>query len=908
MHGGWEESVFPRRYQLGEVLGKGGGGQVWAAYDQATGLDVAIKALHANYQPAEADALIRETIALSGLEGLGFPRLLQLGRAVDGRLFLVRELVEGQSFDQVQQSEPRRALSLLFSVACVLTVVHQAGLLHGDVKPANLIVRPLGQVALVDLGLATALREGGEESVGLTPHFAAPEVRAGGPLTVQGEVYSLGVMLSDLLDDGADAELSAGASDELQKLAARAKSEAPEARFPSADEFAQALFAALGGDVVPYERAGPPWPVKGLEGPAYQLKKAIEALAPGSTYRLRAPRGCGASTLLRRVAWDAALRGEAVSLVDEQVLALGSWKSEMGSEHAAGRLIIFDSLGSEHDELLDELAQAGARIVRTVGVDEPCDGEVPALEMAVIVELFRGALPAMPAELIGHLVARLGALPGPLRRFVALAEGFPVINASDIDRVLFGTSLEQQCAPDLVERALDRGHYGSVASVVAGLDSADPRQAWLRARFELAAGSSEDALGFCRQALSAEPRADLRERVLATEARAHLGRGDYQQALDGLANLESWQAEARAEGFAYRGLAQTLLGDCAQATSSLEQGLKAAAESGSPRLAALVGSSLATAQWRAGDTTAAIESYRGAIEAAREVGDSGMLASSQINLAGLMKERGDLALSIELLEGAVDAARRAGRRSSLQQALLNLTNTDLYLGRLERARVQIARVGDQAKLPPALGAQFHGLMGELLARQGAIEDALKEFAACRQAWEDLARRPDAAEAALEAVLVAADRPKGERSKGQFVPSEKLLSNLLAHGERLLAGEENALFLLAKARVQYLTGNEAKAEETAQKARALAVRRIGANGHGEQPPWKLRFWRRRANAPRQLELPNWQWKRWKTSARDFQKSFARCTGASHDAGRCARAAEVNRCFFLRRKRAELLMMT
>src|SRR5690606_3457221 len=197
----------------------------------------------------EAEALVRETTTLSGLEGMGFPRVLSLGRARDGRLYLVRELVEGESFERVQQEEPRRALSLLCSAANVLTVVHRAGLLHGDIKPANLIVRPEGSVALVDLGLATALREGGQSSVGLTPHFAAPEVRAGGALTVQAEVFSLGIIARDLLSEGADAELSGKASDSLHSLVVRATRTDPTLRFPSVDEFAQALRAALGGDV-----------------------------------------------------------------------------------------------------------------------------------------------------------------------------------------------------------------------------------------------------------------------------------------------------------------------------------------------------------------------------------------------------------------------------------------------------------------------------------------------------------------------------------------------------------------------------------------------------------------------------------------------------------------------------------
>jgi len=312
------------------------------------------------------------------------------------------------------------------------------------------------------------------------------------------------------------------------------------------------------------------------------------------------------------------------------------------------------------------------------------------------------------------------------------------------------------------------------------------------------------------------------ERVLATKSRALLGLGKYQEAVELLGDASSWEIQARTEALAYRGLSEALLGESQKAEATLEAGLASAEELGNFRLKALLGVSMATAQWRAENTKAAAASYEMAIEAARHVGDSGMIATSQINLAGLMKERGDLSVSIELLEGAVDAAKRAGRKSSLQQALLNLTNTDLYLGRLERARAQIARVGDPRSLPAALGAQWHGLRAELLARQDDAEGALHEYAECRQAWEGLGRRSDAAEAALEAVLFAASFSTNEEARSsRFVPSLKLLDGLLEHGRRLLGEEENALFALAEARVHYFAGREQEAEEASSHARALA---------------------------------------------------------------------------------------
>lgn len=822
-------SVFPARFELLRTLGKGGGGEVWAARDRASGAEVAIKALHEGYHSSEAEALIREATTLSGLEGLGVPKVLHLGRASDGRLFLVRELVHGESLDRVQEQDPRRALSLLFSAATALTVVHRAGLLHGDIKPANLIVRPDGEVSLVDLGLATALREGGETSVGLTPHFAAPELRAGAPLTVQAEVYSLGVMVRDLLADGADADLSETSSDALDALAARATHSDPARRFPSADEFAQALRAALGGDVPVSVEHGPPWPVRGLEATAYRLKKLIESLEPGQTLRVFAPPGSGCSTLLRRASWEAALEGRSAIYIDEAATA-GDWAvAELESAAAKGAasalelLIFVDAEASSLEESLEKCAAAGARLIRVQRSETPAsDLAIPPLEQPVIAELFRGALPGMPEALVGKVIERLGAYPGPLRDFALQAGKQPVVSASDVDRILSGSLPEEGTAEEKVEAYLDRGHYHRAAPHLPELNSEAPHGLWLKARYELAAGSAAEALQLCEQGLALQPDETVRQRLMGTASRAHLGLGEYQEALARVAGVEGWELEARAEGLAYRGLGETLLGQRQEAEASLLQAFEAAQEAGSSRLKALVGASLGTAQWRAGRTSEAVISYRTAIEAAREVGDSGMVASSQINLAGLMKERGDLAMSIELLEGAVDAATRAGRKTSLQQALLNLANTDLYLGRLERARTQIPRIGDPRELTAALRAQWHGLRAELLAREDDAEASLREFAECRQAWEELGRRADAAEAALEAVLVAAAyAPEGDRASSRFVPSLRLLEGLLGHGRRLLGEEDNALLLLAQARVDYFAGREAEAENLARQARSRA---------------------------------------------------------------------------------------
>src|SRR6187551_119756 len=193
-------------------------------------------------------ALVREAVALSGLEGLGMPRVVRFGRLPgSGRPYLVRELVEGESMEAVlaRGVDPQTALQILARAADQLTLLHRAGLLHGDVKPANLIVEASGNVSFVDLGLAAPWREGGALAEGLTPRYAAPELFEGKPITVRAEVFALGVVLSEILE-AAGLQLASDVSTRLSAVAERAMAREPAERHPSVDELASEIRRELG--------------------------------------------------------------------------------------------------------------------------------------------------------------------------------------------------------------------------------------------------------------------------------------------------------------------------------------------------------------------------------------------------------------------------------------------------------------------------------------------------------------------------------------------------------------------------------------------------------------------------------------------------------------------------------------
>ena len=139
---------FPARYEQVAVLGQGGGGQVWAVRDRLTRETVALKALAENASQKEVQALVREAVTLSGLEGFGVPKVLRFGR-LPGTLrpYLVRELVPGHSLLSMMEGpkpDPHTCLNALLHAANQLTGLHRASLTQCVVQPANIIVSPQG--------------------------------------------------------------------------------------------------------------------------------------------------------------------------------------------------------------------------------------------------------------------------------------------------------------------------------------------------------------------------------------------------------------------------------------------------------------------------------------------------------------------------------------------------------------------------------------------------------------------------------------------------------------------------------------------------------------------------------------------------------------------------------------------
>jgi serine/threonine-protein kinase len=194
------------RYEVRGLLGAGGMGAVFEGFDPVLGRAVAIKVERAAAARRERDAarLRREGTTTARLSHPNVVRVYDLGVA-DGHAFVVLELVRGSTLagwlaDAVRT--PAEIIAAYVQAGRGLAAVHDAGLVHRDFKPENVLVGDDGRVVVADFGLARAVGEAPVAEEGRvvgTPAFMAPEQRAAGPVDARADQYSFCLaLLSDL--------------------------------------------------------------------------------------------------------------------------------------------------------------------------------------------------------------------------------------------------------------------------------------------------------------------------------------------------------------------------------------------------------------------------------------------------------------------------------------------------------------------------------------------------------------------------------------------------------------------------------------------------------------------------------------------------------------------------------------
>ena len=195
------------RYRLLERIGAGGMGVVYKAVraDDEFSKLVAVKIVR-DSDPDMVGRLRQERQILAGLEHPNIARLLDGGTTADGRPFLVMEFVEGLPIDRyvTERQPPLTDLLELFRKICsAVSYAHRNLIVHRDLKPANILVTAEGQPMLLDFGIAKLLDGSAQRTrtgaAAMTPEYASPEQVLGAPITTASDIYTLGVLLYELL-------------------------------------------------------------------------------------------------------------------------------------------------------------------------------------------------------------------------------------------------------------------------------------------------------------------------------------------------------------------------------------------------------------------------------------------------------------------------------------------------------------------------------------------------------------------------------------------------------------------------------------------------------------------------------------------------------------------------------------
>lgn len=842
---------LPARYQALTRLGGGGGGEVWEVQDRYTSEHLALKVLAEDATEHEMAALVRETVALSGLEGIGLPQVMRFGRLPhSGRPYLIRELVRGSSLEQLLTGTTRtkRILHALAKAADQLTLIHRAGFFHGDVKPANIIVADTGEVTLVDLGLAAPWRDSGVTARGLTPKYAAPELLGGRPLTVRAEVYALGVALREAVERG-ETSLGIQLIRGLLTVAQRATAVEPEERYPSVDEFATALRqAAL---IEPgQERVDPTrtWPIVGNEGTANRLVQWVTTAKPGTAIQVRGPAGSGRSVLLRRLAWSLGIEGRPLVCVD---IGMSDDMAGVRAEiegFAPERLTIIaddsDDLGAEMSAVIDAARRAGA-IVVTSGErkgDAECEVfDVPPMGEHAAIELLRRAVPSLTERLAKKVAMVAGGIPGRLKHAVALIAQQAAASEEDVDRLLAGVELEEAegVPSEPLDRALhflQRGRYKDAEIALGRVQEGDELViAVAQARLQVGLGEPRlayEALDKVRE-LALQRRGS--EEAIAWQVwlgRASVGVARYHEALELLRPVRDVGGTLGALALAFEGLALSHIDNVDSARESLSAAVEAARAANDVCTEGLAHACAGAVLNKAGEIDAAQKAYEAALTCSQNGGDAGTLCNVQLNLAVLHQMKGDVAASIEYFQAAADMGRRSGRRATIRNALLNLAHLDLMLGRLARARANIDAVEEQKEeLPAVVRAQLKAARAELLARNGDADAAIRCFRESALEWEAQGSGIRGAELRIEAILLAARQPDANVTElsAEVAQAKVQLADTQAHRHSVA---------LATAKVAIAAGDEAG-------ARAAFDEGLAAARETHQKDWEWRILAERA---------------------------------------------------------------
>ncbi len=317
-----EKILLNNRYQLDERQGSGGMAMVYRAQDLMLERTVAIKLLRADFSsdPDFRERFRQEAKAAANLSHPNIVTVHDFGLD-SGRLFIVMEFVPGTNLKLIIQQHGRfpieEAIALMVQACAGLGYAHRAGLVHCDVKPQNMLVTPDKRLKVVDFGIARALAtiapEEQAETVWGSPQYFSPEQAAGNAPSPASDVYSLGIILYEMLTGqlpftapGAEElarmhrevpppsprKVNPEIPPKLEQIILKVISKEPSARYRTADQLGRVLvtFSQQSPSVAPipasnFAQPGLTPPDQADTGPLQPIPETVPAVVPATKPR-----------------------------------------------------------------------------------------------------------------------------------------------------------------------------------------------------------------------------------------------------------------------------------------------------------------------------------------------------------------------------------------------------------------------------------------------------------------------------------------------------------------------------------------------------------------------------------------------------------------------------------------------
>lgn len=787
-------------YRLVNLIGAGGMGAVWLAEPVQGPLkrNVALKLPRSHWSPGLADRLKRECSVLSRLEHPHIARLYDAGLAGNGRPYLAMEHIQGVPIDQYCRDNKlalEAVLHLFLLIADAITYAHARLVVHRDLKPSNILVDRNGSVHVVDFGLAKLLdaddsphpaitRQGGRA---FTPSYASPEQITGGEISVGSDVYSLGVLLFELLTGARPYELRRESVAALEEAILSADA-LPASRVVG---LSASMARALRGDIEnilakalskKVEHRYPTMEAFAADVRLYLAGRPVTAHAVSLSYR--------AGKFIRR---NRVLLGAAV-LVGCAVLAgiVGVWHQSLRADSEARQASL------ERDKALQELqfAESAEELSRFL-LSEQSARKVGSGDMLKRGEKLVAAQFSASPRLHARLLLVLADLHGEAADFKR-AEAV-LLKAIELTKSPDDTGLQAQARCKLA------GVYG----VTGRRPEAQTLFAAEFAALEPHRGSLADEWMTCHV---------QRGTFLRNSGNMAGALADYQAALRILDLTKPGPRFDRVH--MQLGIANALssMGRLAESIKAYEQGLADIERMGrSETTAGLIQiNNYLNLLTRAGHHRKAEEAFR-RLEAT--LADQGGLTDTlQINFARVLTDLGHLREAIAMVEPAISSKAALGdRRGEVFAALVKSSaNCDLDA---KTCSIQVEQLSSRAKGLFPDKHSFFAILGMLRAQEQMLRGKHREAAAIfGETIDGFVAATDRSPLIVRALArQAVARQRGGDTEGARQSAARSLQIAREYSQGLDGSTWIGVALLAQAEVLMLQGEKAAALPVAQEA-------------------------------------------------------------------------------------------